>query len=84
MIDKMESLLLAIGFCHTFAMRKVTVGEVARALRKPNTTVYRHMLKAQKLGLIKSVTFNRGKMLCYEFSLTKEGLDFLDSFSLPF
>ena len=84
MVDKMERLLLAIVFTRNLSLRKATVGEVSRALKKPHTTVYRNMKKAEKAGLVESSKFNRGKMVCYEFELTQDGSDFLNSFSQMF
>lgn len=85
MIQKMHSLLLAVDFSNRFKVREVTVGEVARRMKKPQSTIHRHMVKACGLGLVQSHSFMRGKLVCYEFSLTDEGNKFLDSIQhLPF
>lgn len=80
MITKMEALLNAIVFLQQFGYRKITVGEVARSMKKPQSTVHRHMVKACGLGLVQSHQFMRGKVACYEFSITPEGNAFLNSF----
>jgi hypothetical protein len=85
MVTKMERLLLAVDFCNRFnTTRKVTVGEVARASGKPQSTTHRHMVKACGLGLVQSHKFMRGSLVCYSFSLTDEGNAFLNSFSRMF
>lgn len=84
MIIKMEALLNAIVFLQKFSSRHITVGEVARSMKKPQSTIHRHMVKACGLGLIQSHQYMRGKMVCYEFSLTPEGNAFLNSFARMF
>jgi len=84
MLTKMEALLNAIVFLQKFSHRKITVGEVARSMKKPQSTIHRHMVKACGLGLVQSHEFKRGKVTCYEFSLTTEGNIFLNSFAKLF
>lgn len=85
MLAKMRDLTGAVWALNALAYRRVTVGEVARYMRKPKTTVHRHMVKACRMGLVQTNTFLRGKTVCYEFSLTEEGVLFLNSWSeIPF
>lgn len=80
MLVKMRQLLEAVVFLKQWSPRRVTVGEVARFMKKPQSTVHRHMVKACELGLVQAHQFARGNQTCYEFTLTPEGNTFINSF----
>jgi len=89
MIDKMYRFLLAVNYKNTFPMgRKVTVGELAKALRIPRATANRWAIRACGLGLVETEKFTRGKQVCYSFKVSQEGEMFMNStleiLELPF
>lgn len=80
MIEKMRRLLLAVDYKNRFPMgRKVTVGEVAKAMKVSRSTAHRLMVKACGFGFVEAESFMRGKKTCYTFKVSSEGNMFLNS-----